>query len=200
MLRIFIAGVVGGALVFCGGAFSHMVLNLEGRAFKQLAKDDDMRKAIGKEDLKPGVYRIPGLPDGWEKLTGEEKTKAVKTYNDRYREGPSGLMVVAPKDEDVMESYQLVAEFATNVLAALIAAWIVANVGGSYVLRWIVVLNLGLFTWLSTGASFGIWYRFPMDFVHDGLFCSLIEWGIAGFAIAAIATPAPPTAADAPAP
>jgi hypothetical protein len=104
------------------------------------------------------------------------------------------LVVIAPTGEDAMGPHQLIAEFVTDVLAALIAAWIVANTapGISFLMRWIIVLNLGLFTWLSTSASFGIWYRFPPEFIHDGLFASLIEWGVAGFALVAIARPETP--------
>lgn len=196
MIRIVIAGLVGGFIVFCCGAFSHMALNLEGRAFSQFAKDEDMRAFIGKQELKPGLYRFPGLPNGWDNLKGDDKTKAEKSWNELYKEGPSGLMVVAPPGEDAMGPPQLVAELVTNILAALIAAWIVASVapGSSFAWRWAIVFSLGLFTWLSTSASFGIWYRFPHSFVHDGLYGSLIEWGVAGLAIAAIARPGSPAA------
>ena len=191
MLRIVIAGVVGAAIVFCAGAFNHMALGLEGRAFKEFAKDDEVRGFISKHEIKPGLYRFPASPDGYEKMKGEEKKKAEVEWNERYKVGPSGLIVVAPTGEDAMGPPQLIAEFITNVLAALIAAWLVANsaISGSFVWRWAIVFSLGLFTWLSTSASFGIWYRFPPAFIHDGLFCSMIEWGVAGLAIAAIARP-----------
>ncbi|MBI1830636.1 MAG: hypothetical protein HYR84_04210 [Planctomycetes bacterium] len=206
MVRVLLAGLVGGILVFGAGAFNHMMLDLEGRAFQQFAKDDEVRAFITKQDLKPGLYRFPGIADGFDKMSGDDRTKEMERFSKRYKEGPSGLVVIAPTGEEPMGPQQLIAEFVTNVLAALIAAWIVANtsVGTSYFIRWVVVLNLGLFTWLCTSASYGIWYRFPVAFIQDGLFGSLIEWGVAGLAIAAIASqpdeppPAEPTAPPAP--
>src|SRR6266540_3847749 len=126
IIRVLIAGVLGGALVFCAGAFNHMVLGLEGRAFKQFAHDDEVLSFLRTQELKPGLYRFPGMPAGFEKLSGDEKSKAYERWNERYKQGPSGLMVVAPAGEDAMGPPQLIAEFVTDVLAALIAACIVA--------------------------------------------------------------------------
>jgi len=188
-IRVLTAGIIGGALVFCAGAFNHMVLKLEGRAFSQFDKDDEVRAFLKARDLKPGLYRFPSID---EKAT--DMTKEGERWNAAYKEGPSGLLVLAPAGEDAMGQPQLVAEFVSNMLAALIAAWIVSNLGtdSSYLWRWATVFSLGLFTWLSTSASFGIWYRFPHEFIHDGLFCALIEWGVAGLVIAALVNPAAP--------
>jgi hypothetical protein len=97
-------------------------------------------------------------------------------------------LVIAPTGEEPMGPATLIGEFVTNVLAAVIAAWIVAGLapGTAFVWRWAVVFSLGLFTWLSTSSSLEIWYRFPDEFIRDGLYCSMIEWGVAGLAIAAI--------------
>ena len=57
---------------------------------------------------------------------------------------------------------------------------------GSFAKRWLAVLAMGVFAWFSLSASYGIWYRFPHDFVHDEFYCAVLEWGVAGLAIAAI--------------
>jgi hypothetical protein len=79
-------------------------------------------------------------------------------------------------------------EFFSNVIAALMASWIVSLIAAEvgFVRRWFAVVAMGLFSWFSLAASYGIWYRFPHDFVHDEFWCVLIEWGVAGLAIAAI--------------
>lgn len=201
MLRILVAGLVGGVLVFCAGAFNHMILGLEGRAFDNMPKDAEIRAFLAKQNLKPGLYRLPALAEGYEKMSGDDLKKEQERFAKAYKEGPSGIVVIAPTGEEPMGPQQLIAEFVTNLLAALIAAWIVANtsVGATYFIRWVVVLNLGLFTWLCTSASFGIWYRFPVEFIRVGLYGSLIEWGIAGLAIAAIATQPDEAPAEGPA-
>jgi hypothetical protein len=45
---------------------------------------------------------------------------------------------------------------------------------------------MAIFGWLSLSASFGIWYRFPWPFIRDDLLCAILEWCVAGAAIAGI--------------
>lgn len=186
ILRVLTAGILGGALVFCAGAFNHMALGLEGRAFKQFDKDEEIQNVFRSQELKPGLYRFPAID-----LNASDKTKEGERWNKKYKEGPSGLLVIVPTNEDAMGPPQLVAECVTDILAALITAWIVSNLapGTPFLWRWAIVFSLGLFTWLATSASFGIWYRFPHDFIHDGLYGALIEWAVAGLVIAALVNP-----------
>jgi hypothetical protein len=83
---------------------------------------------------------------------------------------------------------QLIAEPVSNIVAALLAAWIVslfaADVG--YGRRVASVIAMGVIGWASISVSNAIWYRFPHAFTHDELFCTLLEWSVAGAAIAAI--------------
>jgi len=191
MIRVILAGILGGVLAFFAGAFNHMVLELEGRAFQQVPEELEVRSYLGAK-VKPGLYTFPAMKEGYDKLPKEERDKEFERVNELYKQGPAGILVIAPTGEDMMGRPQLIGECVSNVLAALVAACILVCLapGTSYPVRWVVVLMLGLFTWLSTSASFAIWYRFPWEFILDGLYGSLIEWGVAGLAIAAIARPA----------
>jgi hypothetical protein len=104
------------------------------------------------------------------------------------------LIVVAPTGEDMMGPKELGLELATNIGAALIAAWIISRTAPKmgFITRWIIVVLLGVFTWLSTSASFYIWYRFPMATILDGLYAALLEWALAGLVIALIVRPVTP--------
>jgi len=79
-------------------------------------------------------------------------------------------------------------ELASNVIAAFMAAWVISLAGPDvgFGRRWLAVLLMGLIGWMSLAASYGIWYRFPHDFLHDELLCAFLEWSVAGLAIAAI--------------
>ena len=61
--------------------------------------------------------------------------------------------------------------------------------GLGFVVRWSFVVLMGVFTWVCANASYHIWWHFPFPFVLDELYCALIEWGLAGIAIAAIVVP-----------
>jgi hypothetical protein len=90
-----------------------------------------------------------------------------------------------------MGPMQLGGEFATNVFAALLAAAIVAMLrpDAGFAGRWAAVFLMGLITWVSINASYFLWYRFPLLWVRDELFCALMEWAAAGIVIAAIVRP-----------
>jgi hypothetical protein len=183
-LRILIGGIVGGILVFFTGAFNHMVLGLQGRTLHNLPDSASFIDQVKGRDLKPGLYMFPDMPTG-ESGKDPEKYKAA---NEAYKKGPAGMLLIVPTGQDMMSGETLAKEFATNTVAALIVAWIVslmsADVG--FVRRWLAVFLMGAFAWFSIAASYGIWYRFPHDFIHDEFLCSILEWGVAGLAIAAI--------------
>jgi len=183
-LRILIGGIVGGILVFFTGAFNHMVLGLQGRTLHNLPDSASFIDQVKGRDLAPGLYMFPDMPTG---ETGKDPEK-YKAANEAYKKGPAGMLLIVPTGQDMMSGETLAKEFATNTVAALIVAWIVslmsADVG--FVRRWLAVFLMGAFAWFSIAASYGIWYRFPHDFIHDEFLCSILEWGVAGLAIAAI--------------
>jgi hypothetical protein len=51
----------------------------------------------------------------------------------------------------------------------------------------LAVVFIGVIGWFSYITSYGIWYRYPHDFIHDEFFCGAIEWSVAGLAITAMA-------------
>ncbi len=182
--RILVAGIVGGLLLFVMGAVNHTVLGLQTRTFRNVPESATFIEHLSDRKLPHGMYVFPDMP------TAEQQSDAAKwkELNERYKAGPSGLLLVDHTGEDMMSLKQLALEFATNVLAATMAAWIVSLMAVEVGIgrRWFAVLLIGLITWLSISASYGIWYRFPHDFVHDDLFCAGLEWAVAGVAIAAI--------------
>ena len=197
LVRILIAGIVGGVLVFVMGAINHMALGLQGRTFTNLPDEPRVVEALKSPALKPGIYPLPGHPKGAE----ASDPQFMEKFNARYKTGPSGLIVIAPMGEDMMGPQTLGFEWATGTFAALIAAWVVSLIAADVGLgrRWLIVLAMGVFAWFSLSASYGIWYRFPHDFVHDEFYCAVLEWGVAGLAIAAIVRRPPESAKAAPA-
>ena len=183
-LRIILGGLIGGVLVFCMGAFNHMVLGLQGRTLHNLPDSDSFIDHVKGRALKPGLYMFPDMPTG-ESGNDAEKYRAA---NDAYKKGPAGMLLIVPTGQDMMTGEILGKEFATNTIAAFIVAWIVSLIAADvgFVRRWLAVVLMGAFAWFSLAASYGIWYRFPHDFIHDEFLCAIIEWGVAGLAIAAI--------------
>lgn len=182
-LRIVISGIVGGVVVFCMGAMNHEVLRFQVRTFLKIPESKTFSNDLTARDLKHGLYVFPDMP------TAAEQSDAQKmaAFNERYSSGPSGMLLIVHKGP-VLMGENLGKEFFSNIFAALMASWIVSLIAADvgFARRWFAVVVMGIFSWISLTASYGIWYRFPHDFVHDELYCALLEWGVAGLVIAAI--------------
>lgn len=191
MVRIFIAGILGGVVMFIGGAFSHMFLELESRQFKRLPSESAARDFFTQQALRTGMYSFPEMAENYATMSATEKDADAKRVNDEFKTGPAGMLIVAPTGEDLMGPKQLIGEFAANVTAALLAAFIAAHftLAATYGRRLLLIVVLAPLSWLTLTLSFTLWYRFPLPFIQDGLFCALIEWSLAGAVIAAIVRP-----------
>jgi hypothetical protein len=185
--RVILAALIGGALMFVGGFVEHGILGWVGRQAKRPADESTVNEDFKKHFPSDGVYGLPPMPADMTKATDEER----KALNEAYKKGPSALIFVAPTGQDMMGPTQLIGEFVTNVLCALLAAIIVAllrpEVG--FAGRWSAVFLIGIITWLAVNASYYLWFRFPWLWVQDELFCAMVEWAATGIAIAAIVRP-----------
>lgn len=185
-LRVVLAGVIGGILVFFAGAAEHMVLQWGDRTMRALPNEPQVLEFIKSRNLSRGIYSFPEVPQEAHDSSNE---KIYNEINERYKAGPNGLLLIGPTGEDMMGGKQLGLELLTNFLAALIAAWIVSQMRSdvSFCHRWSAVLLIGVAAWLSQNASYGIWYRFPGSLARDELYCVLLEWGLSGLVIAKLA-------------
>jgi hypothetical protein len=177
--RIVLAGIVGGILTFVMGAVNHMALQLSDTKMHRIPDEDAFQAMIRAQKLEHGMYRFPrDAGDG--PLTPE--------LAQRFKEGPNGILIVGRTGEEPMGPHELGCEAATNILFCMLAAWIVSRFDPrtGFFARWLAVVAMGAMAWVSITASYGIWYRFHPSFVHDELYCSLIETAVAGIAIAAI--------------
>lgn len=199
MLRILLAGVVGGLLVFFGGFIGHAAFNWSGRTFTRLNDEEATVTFFRGQGLRPGIYGFPQMPEDLKgRPEAEQKIEAARV-NAAFKEGPAAFIIVAPAGEDMMGPHTLISEAATDVGAALLVAWIVAQATSAGLFkRWLISVVFAVASWLSLIASYAIWYRFPGPFVHDELYCALLEWALAGLAIAVIVKPTPPEASHAP--
>lgn len=189
--RVIVAGLLGGGLMFVGGFIDHMLLNWVGRHMSYPAEEASLPDALKKHFPEPGIYGFPHMPKGYERLSKDEYQKAMDAVAAEYKKGPAAWVIVPPKNQDMMTGETLGLEAGSNVIAAFLAAIIVAMTRPSvgFVGRFIIVLLIGLITWMSVNASYHIWYRFPWPWVQDELFCAILEWSLAAIVIAAIVAP-----------
>ncbi len=198
MLRILLAGVLAGAVMFGCGAVAHMAFQWEDSKRQAIPDEDAFLKQVRAKGLKPGLYSFPEH-HSLQQAPPDKQAAAHKALEEKYKAGPNGQLLLGPTGEEMMGATQLGGEAGTNMAACLLAAFILSSLapGTGFFKRWLIALLIGLCGWLSIETSKHLWYRFPWDYTQDALYCTLFEWGVAGLVLAAIARPAKAASAQA---
>jgi hypothetical protein len=179
-MRILIAAVIGGLIVFVWSAVAHMATPLGTAGLSTLQGEDAVVAALKTSGNGSGLYFFPG---GDMSRPTEEQMAA---HLEKLKAGPVGLLAYTAGPGEAMSPRQLLSELGTSMLAAAVAAFIVSLIAGSLVQRAVVVALLALFATLSVTASYWIWYGFPGAFIAAGLVTEFVGWLLAALAIAKI--------------
>ncbi len=179
MKRLVLAGILAGIVVFVWSAIDHMVLPFGHMGVKMLPQEEVTLAALKASIPEGGLYVFPGL-DLSRRPTPEEQ----KAFEAKYTAGPSGLLVIRMGGEAVMTPRQLSSELLTDVLAGIIAAFVISQTAAPFGRRVLIVMLMGLFGWFSISASYRIWYGFPTAYVVAEGIDQVVGWLLGGVAIA----------------
>jgi len=179
-MRIVIAALLAAIVLFVWQFLSHMVLPIGMMGFRLPANEDVVLQAVSTGLPNPGIYYLPSIDPA--KMNDEA---AMKAWSDKAQKSPYVWAVVAGPTPDPMSmTPQLIKQFITNFLAALLAAFVLAATAWTFGLRVVGTLAFGLFGWLANLVPQWTWYRFPSDFIVGGLLDQGIGWLLGGVAIA----------------
>jgi hypothetical protein len=199
-VRLILATVLGGIVMFAWGAFAHMVLQLGDSTLKSIPNEALVAKAMEENIKEPGVYFFPWT-DHSKGGTTEEQTKAWKEFEEKYRTMPHGLLIYSLPGGEVMTPGQLIRQFLFDLLCAFIAAILLAGAAPglrSYIYRVAFVTMLGFLSAVAVLLPYWNWYDFPLDWVRDGIAEQTLGFFLAGLVIALFIRPQPaPTPAPA---
>jgi hypothetical protein len=176
LIKIIFAGIVGGILVFLWGAIAHMVLPFGHWGVQSFppAGNEALQAAINSNIQHEGFYFFPG---------GDMSTMMTDpSYEEKYKAGPSGMIIVVPKGEPSFSPMKLLKELGTDVAATLLGALIIFwGVARSSLFRTVgMSLAMGLMAWFLISTSYNIWYRFPRDMIIAEAITEVIGFTIAG--------------------
>lgn len=181
-MRIAIAAVIGGLVMFVWGAFAHTVLPLGETGIRTAVEQDAALTAIGSSASKgAGVYMLPGMNPA----TYEDEA-ANKAFVEANRGKPYALVVYQPGGNPALENMMpnLGRQLASDTLAAAVLAWILALGGWAFARRVLVAAAAGVFSWLTISVPYWNWFMFPVDFTLANLVEQVVGWTIGGAAIA----------------
>ena len=174
--KILIAGLFGGLAIFTWEFVAHMATGLGEAGVRALPKEAAIQASIRENIADPGFYLFPA-PEERPGMTGDQKQKAMNDSMERARTEASGMMVVFPKGRTFQFGAMLGTQFALDVLAALLAAFLLSKAAThGYWTRVLFVGLLGLLPSLQVDLPDWNWYGFPAAFcasqivVHAGGF------------------------------
>lgn len=178
-IRVVIAALVGGTVMFAWGAFSHMVLPVGEMGISELPAEEAFVPVIREHVRESGFYMFPGMG-------GEDSEEAMERWQQRWETGPSGVLIVEPGARELMPPSQLATEWGADVLGAGIVALVLGWLPLAFAGRAGVACGLGVFAWLTCDVSYWNWYGFPDGMVIGSLIDQGVGWLAAGAAMAAI--------------
>ncbi len=178
--RILVAGLVGGAIMFCWGAVSHMALPIGDMGIESLPGEQSLLPQMKTAIPQHGFYFFPGMD---KQNATEEQQKA---WEEKYKAGPRGILIFDPAGGEAMSVGQLCTEFVSNVLACLVLAVVLAQVCAGVVGRVLFGAGLGLFAWLCIDVSYWNWYRFPGMFTLGQMLDQMIGGLVSALAISLV--------------
>ena len=171
-MRVLLAGVIGGIVLFLWGAVAHMALPI-GEMGMKVASNQEAALAALEASATPGagVYMLPGMsPEEW---SNEE---ARKTFAEKAKTTPYAFVIYQPGGNPVNVSMgpSLVKQFVGDTLVALLVAWLMSLAPFAFGRRVLIGTVVGIASWLAISMPYWNWYMFPSDFtlgtlLHVGL-------------------------------
>ena len=183
-MREIIAGIIGGIVMFAWGAVAHMFLGVGEAGVQSLPNEDAMVACMKANIPNAGLYFVPGMD-----MTRSPTNEEYAAWSQKYETGPNVFLVYRPTGIAPMSPRQLGFELLSNILAAIVGAFMLSWTVPSFGKRVGLAAMIGLAAWLSVNVSYWDWYRFPANFVGSELIEQFIGWGLSGAAIALILKP-----------
>jgi hypothetical protein len=181
MLRVLIAGVLGGIAMFVWTSIAHVATPLGRIGFSQITNEAPVLAAMQSAMAdKPGLYFFPWVDPA--------DPNMEKNYQEKMRANPSGLILYRPPSaNEGMTPVQLAEEFSKELVQTLIAAFLLSlTTLGAYIARVGFVALIGVSAGIATNVSYFIWFGFPWDYTAAYASIEIIGGLVAGLVIAAI--------------
>jgi len=183
MGRVVVGGIVAGIVVFAWGAISHIATPLGQMGMRQIPSEDKVLGAMKDGIHEPGFYIFPYIDNN--KASASER----EAWASKLKQGPMGILIIHPDGGEPMTPRQLGTELATNIVSAVLAALLLAQVRLGFAGRVLFVAGLGLFGFVITSVPYWNWYGFPLEYTGAQAIEKIVGWFLAGLVLAAIVRP-----------
>ena len=130
-MKILLAGILGGIVMFIWTSIAHMILPLGDAGIREIPNEAAvlaaMQSNIGQET---GLYFFPG-PGLGPNPTRQQRSEAMKHMGERLASNPSGILMYHPPGRAVMMGHLLGIEFATELFESILVVFLLAQTSSS---------------------------------------------------------------------
>jgi hypothetical protein len=182
MKKIFIAGLVGGVILFVWGFLAWVLLPLHTNSIKTLSNEEAVIAALNAGSPAKAVYMFPAQPP-------KAQVAETEAWIKRMEKGPTGMVVFDPGGMSMMMPLQMVIGFINGVLSVMLAAWLLSRstaANGSYFSRVAFCGMLGIFISLSAHVVQWNWMNYPFDYMSGVVVDTVIAWTLVGLGVGKI--------------
>jgi hypothetical protein len=184
-MKIVLAGVLGGIVMFIWTSIAHMFLPLGEAGIGEIPNESAilgaMQSNIGDQT---GLYIFPG-PGVGKNATRQEKNEAMKRMPEKMAANPSGLLMYHGPGRPFTLGRWLGIEFGTEVLESILVVFLLAQtVIASFAGRVGFVLVAGILAAIATNVSYWNWYGFPCAYTASYMFIQIIGFLCVGIVAA----------------
>ncbi len=183
--RIILAGVLGGISMFIWTSIAHMALPLGETGISEIPNEQSALAPL-QQNIRDqsGLYLFPGLGVG-PNPTREQRNEAMQHMAEKYATNPSGFLVYHPPGRQLTLAKLLAIEFATELLEAILAVWLLAQTRlVSFGSRVGLIFVVGIVAAIATNISYWNWYGFPTIYTVSYMFIQIVGFLCVGLVAA----------------
>ena len=184
--KVLLAGILGGIGMFLWNFVAHDLTGLGEVGIREIPNESAVLGAMRTNMPEPGFYFFPGfgLPAN---ASRSQKEAAMPEFTRKATTGPEGILIYLPVGTNPISARQLITEGGTNILQALLAAFLLAQVGlKRFASRLGFVIVVGILAAITTNISYWNWYRFPANYTAAQIFTLVAGYAVGGVIAAAI--------------
>jgi hypothetical protein len=194
--KVILAGILGGIVMFLWGGLWHDQLPVALAGLRSLPNEQAVLATMKANIPEPGMYLFPGLGVADDAPFAQKKA-AMKKLEENPPSGPQGVLIYQPVGAG-LSAKMLITEAVTNIVQALLVAFLVAQVGvRRFSSRLGFAFVVGLVASITTNISLWNFYSFPSAWVLGQISFLVLGYFLVGIIVAAIVKAGAPKAAAA---
>jgi hypothetical protein len=188
-MKILLAGILGGIVMFVWTSLAHMALPLGEAGIREIPNESAVLSAMQSNiGDQTGLYIFPG-PGVGKDATRQEKNEAMKHMAEKIAANPSGILMYHAPGRPFTFGKWLGVEFATELVEAILVVFLLVQtriVGFSGRVGFVVVA--GILAAITTNISYWNWYGFPSVYTASYMLIQIVGFFLVGV-VAALVLP-----------